>query len=493
MSRGIALTIAAAAFALAATANSGGYRYGVSDQAFYATAVIKDLQPALFPRDSRLLETQSRLQVSDEMLAVLARWTHLDLPPLFLAVYVATIVVLFAGAVAFARAAGFSWWAAAALLVLLTFRHRIAKTGANSLEGYMHPRELAFGLGVLALAAFLRRGYMWMVIAIAGAALWHSTTAFWFAVVLGVALVVSKAPRWTWLAAGAVIAIVAIAGAASLGLLAGRLTVMDADWLRVLVDKDYLFPHQWPLYAWLANLAYPAAVLAIHRRRQGRGVTVRDEGALVTGLLMLVPLFLLSLPFTTARVAIAVQAQVTRVFWLLDFAAAAFLAWWLMDDLVRDRPRVRAAIVSVLACASLGRGLFLLGGADSDRRLIRIDLPPTPWVEMMRWFEAQPAPRYILADPGHAWKYGVSVRLAAKQDTLIEAGKDTALAMYDREVAMAVGDRLTAVGDFDRLTAGKARALRERYGVDAVIVERAHALELPVLHANSAFVAYDLR
>lgn len=81
MTRWVVLVVAAILFGLAATANSGGYRYGVSDQAFYASAVLKDLHPSLFPRDTLLLETQSRLQLSDEILAGLSRLTGVEVPP----------------------------------------------------------------------------------------------------------------------------------------------------------------------------------------------------------------------------------------------------------------------------------------------------------------------------------------------------------------------------------------------------------------------------
>jgi len=44
-----------------------------------------------------------------------------------------------------------------AILAALTLRHRIPRTSANSLEPYFHPRMLAFGLGLLAVASLLRR------------------------------------------------------------------------------------------------------------------------------------------------------------------------------------------------------------------------------------------------------------------------------------------------------------------------------------------------
>ena len=61
-----------------------------------------------------------------------------------------------AAAVALSRSRNGSGWMIAVLALLLTFRHRIAKTGANSLEGYAHPRMLAFALGAVALAYVLR-------------------------------------------------------------------------------------------------------------------------------------------------------------------------------------------------------------------------------------------------------------------------------------------------------------------------------------------------
>ncbi len=38
----------------------------------------------------------------------------------------------------------------------LTLRHAIARTGTNTLEGYFHPRQLAFAFGVWGLVLFLR-------------------------------------------------------------------------------------------------------------------------------------------------------------------------------------------------------------------------------------------------------------------------------------------------------------------------------------------------
>jgi len=79
-------------FLVLATANSGGYRYGVSDQAFYLPAVSQHLTPGLFPRDSPLLDAQAHLMGSDEIVAGLVRTTGASLPHIAFAFYIVTLI-----------------------------------------------------------------------------------------------------------------------------------------------------------------------------------------------------------------------------------------------------------------------------------------------------------------------------------------------------------------------------------------------------------------
>jgi hypothetical protein len=96
----------------------------------------------------------------------------------------------------------------------------------------------------------------------------------------------------------------------------------------------------------------------------------------------------------------------------------------------------------------------------------------------------------VLADPGHAWKYGSSVRVAARRDVLLEEVKDSAVAIYSREVATRVVDRTTGVGDFSRMTAARARELDRRYDLDYLVTEA--TLPLPLAYSNSRFRVYAL-
>jgi hypothetical protein len=399
--------------------------------------------------------------------------------------------LLAGGGVAFARAMGCPWPTIAVFLVLLTLRHRIAKTGANSLEGYFHPRMLGFACGVFALAAVARarqaRAVVWIVVT----ALVHTTTALWFGGVVAVATLWPwrRSPRRWLVLAGAGLVAVSTAALA----LPGRLVRMDEPWLAVLADKDYLFSADWPLYAWLTNLAYPVVIVAIHRQRVRRGLSAAGEPALVAGLLALVALFAVSVPLTEARLALAVQLQVNRVFWVLDLVALLYVAWWLTHGTpALARARTRQLVAGTLLVLAVARGMFVVA-IEARRPLAAFDLPSTAWTDVMGWLRTQPRSWHVLADPDHGWKYGSSVRVAARRDTLIEVGKDTALAMYDREAAGRVGDRMAATAGFDDLTDEDIRALDRRFALDVLVDRTERRSDFPVLYRNTQFVVYDLR
>jgi hypothetical protein len=480
-------------FAVLATANSGGYRYGVSDQAYYTAAQAHAADPGLFPRDAPLLSAQSQFMAIDDVIGGVSRTTGVGLPALSLIVYLLTLAMLYAAALSFARALNLSPWAIAAFVLLLTLRHRIPKTGANTLEGYMHPRLLAFALGVAALACVLRGRTLVCVGLVAVAALVHTTTALWFGLAV-IAATFVNVPAWRpGVAAVAGAGAIGAAWVTSLGPLGGRLLLMDDGWLDVIRGKDYLFAAAWPAYAWILNLgAFVLLAALFARRRHLRAATARERG-LVIALGLLVALFLASVPLTEAHIALAVQLQVNRVFWLVDLALAAVVAWWLMDDWGRRAGRAgRLLAFAGIAAFSIGRGVYVTA-LEGGRPLIRVDLPDTPWVDAMRWLRTQPSDWHVLADPAHSWKYGPSVRVAALRDTVLEGEKDTALAMYDRAVAQRVAERTQALADFETLSTTDVRALDARFDLDAVVVPTAHTLELPVLYRNAGFTIYDLR
>jgi hypothetical protein len=476
-------------FFLLATLNSAGYRYGASDQAFYVPAVTARLDPALFPRDGALIASQARLTRIDETMAAAARVSTLDLPALALTLYVVSLALLALAGWMLARTLYRSEWTALAFLAALTLRHAIAKSGTNTLEAYFHPRQLAFGLGALAIATFLRGRSAGPVVLVVVAALLHPTTALWFALWLGVAALVAER-TWRWPLAGAAAAGAAAAlWAVTAGPLAGRLTVMDPAWLATLETKDYLFPLEWPVEVWLLNLGYVPVIVFLYWRRAGAGLTVSRESAVVAGCLSLLLVFAGALPLIHARVALAVQLQTPRVFWMLDFLAVAYAVWAIAEGTAPTRRRAQIACAAI-AAFSVVRGAYVMLVRFPDRPVVQAGIRDDDWGRVMAWARATPRDTGWIADPMHAVKYGTSVRIAAGRDVLVEAVKDAAIGMYDREVAMRTRERIAALEGFTSLTEERARALGARYGLDYLVTEQ--ALSLPMAFRSGPLSVYRL-
>jgi len=477
-------------FLLLCTLNSAGYRYGASDLAFYIPAALERIDPTLFPRDTPLIASQARLTMIDETIAGLAKITGLSMPSLFVTLYATTLALLLAGAMLLGRLLYRSSWTTMALVAALTLRHAIAKSGTNTLEGYFHPRQLAFSLGVLALVALLHRRVLAAVALVFAGGLLHPTTALWFSIWIAVASAVNDR-RWRTPMIAAVVA-AAIVGAWMLmvGPLAGRLVRMDEAWIAPLETKDYLFPLEWPAYAWLLNLAYAPVILYIYKRRSDAGLLIAGERGLVSGCLALIVVFALTLPLNAARFALVIQLQVPRIFWMLDFLAVAYLVWLIAEDRSESVRRAQVTVLTI-ALASICRSAYIKFVRFPDRPIAEISIPDSDWGRVMAWARTTPRDSGWLAHPGHAILYGTSLRVAAERDVFVEGIKDAAIGMYDRDVAMRTRDRLAELQDFDTLTPERARALAARYNLDYLVTTQ--SIDLPVAYSSGSLRVYRLR
>jgi hypothetical protein len=471
-------------FTVLATANAAGYRYGVSDQAFYIPAILRAIDPQLYPRDAVLIESQARLLLLDEAIGSVVRSTGISLPAVFALGYFASIALIWVALTAIGVSLYRSTWTTAALVLALTMRHRIPKTSANSFEAYFHPRVLAFAFGLCAVAALLRRRRL-AAIALAGVSiLVHPTTGLIFIGLIATALLVIDRRLRPWISATAVVGVVGVTWALMFGPLRDGSILMDETWRRVLAPRDFIFPADWPAWAWAANLALYATWLwsYIHRRRHARA-TPEDAGLLIGGG-VLVLAFLVTLPLVHLGVAFFVQLQISRVFWVVDVLATVYVLSAI--EVLRARA-VRALALILLGVASM-RGVYILWVEHPERPLFEFTIRDSPWMMAMRWLADRPCDVHVLADPGHAWKYGTSVRVAAARDVLLEAVKDSAIAMYSRPIAMRVLARSADIGDFDALTEERAQELAAKYELDYLVATR--ELKLPIEYRNTRFIVY---
>jgi hypothetical protein len=149
---------------------------------------------------------------------------------------------------------------------------------------------------------------------------------------------------------------------------------------------------------------------------------------------------------------------------------------------------------SALVAAAAARGYYVLV-IDAGRPLVAWTLPADDWTAAMTFLRTRPVTTLVLADPGHAWLYGSSVRVAAWRDTVIEQVKDSAMTIYDRPMAMRMGERARELQGFEDFTEAQFVAAGARYDADVLVIENENdrRLSLPVLYENARFVIYTLR
>ena len=105
----------------------------------------------------------------------------------------------------------------------------------------------------------------------------HVTTGLWFSILVGVALVILEPALRRVAVASAIVAIVVGVWALVAGPLRTSMAGMDDVWLQAVSSKDSLFASQWPVWAWLANLALLAALWWAYRRRSRDGQASRED------------------------------------------------------------------------------------------------------------------------------------------------------------------------------------------------------------------------
>jgi hypothetical protein len=496
--RPLLLIAGALVFGAVLTFNSGGYRYGVTDQAFYIPVVLDEIVPNLFPLDSELIDAQDRFFVLDDWFAWIIHLTGFSLPVVFLCAYLLTLVLLYMAIVGIGQTIYRTGWAVSGLVFLMTVRHRIPRTAVNSVEGYFHPRMLAFAVGLCGVALFLRGRTRWAFVVVLAALLAHPTTGVWFIIlVAGAAAVSDRAPTrqlllWTVAAL--------TAGAWALAYpLRSQLAVMDDTWIEVLSIKDYLVIAGWPLAAWVSNLAIAGFVFVLYWYRRVLGVASHREGGLVAGCGLLVGLFLLSAPFSRGLVALAVQLQFNRIFWLVEVVGVVYLGWLLFESpfpkfsyhVASLHMRPRRTVVAIVALLALTRGGYRVFVERAGQPIIQVDLAHNEWNGIMRWASDQPIGTHFLAHPTHSARYGTSVRAASGRDVYLELIKDTGIAIYSSDLAHRVDQRVRNLGDFENLTVDHVRILADSYAIDFLITEQ--RLDLPIAHATDRFVVYELK
>ena len=114
------------------------------------------------------------------------------------------------------------------------------------------------------------------------------------------------------------------------GPLRGHLGAWIRAWASVLAGKDYIFPFDWGSTFWIVNFGYLAVARRDLRMRRV-AVGVPRERGWARAARSRWRLCSWCLADDERRLALALQLQTSRVFWMLDLFATIYLAWLLAD------------------------------------------------------------------------------------------------------------------------------------------------------------------
>jgi hypothetical protein len=456
-----------------------GYHYGVHDQGTYLTAIKKQLDPSLYPRDSAWLrETGAGIMLFDEMVAWVVRLSCLPLDAVVFIGHAAAMFLLLLGCWRLARrchATRAGGWTSVAMVVLL-LPLQVAQTRISLMEQYFHPRELAACAMLFAFVAALdgrRSAIGW----VAAGALMHPMMAAWGS--LHVVWQAWRRPRWMrWYLALPVV-----------GALAVVAWTAPANDPRVVVslsiNREY-FPLRWPWHGWLeAGVAlFVLAWLAIERspaagserdeRRARVSARLFLTGACGIGIAILLtgadPRLALSQPMRSLHLVFLVA---------ILLAGGGVAERWLAGH------SLRRVVVFAVLCAL---------GVASQRRFPSSPwiewpgrLPANGWVEAFDWVRTSTPRNALFAlDPWYLSRLsdGHSFRALAERDALPDASRGPAILSgspaylrWTEQIRDQEGWRGFRVEDF--------RRLRDRYAVGWVIVQQPGVAGLVCPYANA--------
>jgi hypothetical protein len=469
-----------------------GYHPGLEDDAFYLSAIKKNLNLALFPHDADFFLIQFQATIFDKLIAFSVRLLHLPLAWVVLFWQIGGIFFILhacwrIACRCFSDPAA-QWAAVAMVAALLTIP--VTGTGINLADQYLHPRTLATAAILAAVVDVLDRRYWRSVVLLAVAFLIHAIMAG-FGISL-CAFLIWKQYAWKQHAynkpTSARRKASNVRGSLT-GLLPFALFVpfgwmfepaSDA-WRQAAASRSFYFLSHWEWYEWLGIFA-PLILLYIFQRWQRRHTSNENPNLLllISGLLaygvfqtivglivMLVPALLRLRPFEPMR-----YLHLVYLFFFL-------IAGALLGRYVLDRKLYRWLLLFV----PLSAGMFYAQHAMYPATE-HVEWPGAnsrnAWLEAFAWIRQNtPAdalfavgPRYITM-PGEDYH---GFRALAERSMLADYDKDGGMAARVPRLAPRWLKEVNAQQGWKNFQASDFQRLRQDFGVTWVIIARSDAL-----------------
>lgn len=444
-----------------------GYHPGLEDDGVYLAAVKSDLNPALYPHDSEFFRLQLQATLFDKAVAGFIRLSHIPVAQTELLLQFVSILLIILGCSMIVRLLfrdPRARWAGVALTAAM-MTLPVSGTALYLADQHLHPRNLATGLVLVAVASILARKIWQALLLLLLAFLFHPIMA-----ALGIsfcffltASMLEPAHDWVRSLRDS------LAAAVPLGWIFESPTPV---WHRALATRSYYFLYRWTWYEWLGAIA-PLILFSLLWRlalRQGDRKLARFALAVLAygAFQLAVAMIVLKAPALERLTPMQPMRFLHLIYFFLVLLGGALLGKYLL----KASP-ARWALFLVIA----NGGMFAVQRVQfrSTRHLELPGMKPeNPWLESFAWIRQNtPVGAYFAMDPRYLEAPGEdyhSFRALAERSQLADMVKDPSAVTQVPELGPAWERQVEATYGWQRFELADFERLRSKLGVDWVLV-----------------------
>jgi hypothetical protein len=457
-----------------------GYHGGAEDAEVYLPGVLKNLNPALYPRNSEFFGSHAGMTLYPVLVAGSIRLSHLPTATVMLLWHLATIFGFLFACFRIARLC-FSekhavWCGVALTASLLTLP--VAGTALYIMDPYVTTRSFSTAASMLALASILERRYAagagWVVLTMAV----HPLMSLFLLALAGM-LVLFQSARTL---APFMFAVFPL----SLFPPVSHLYIYRV----VLQTHRYFLITNWAWYEWLGMLAPLVMLLAMAtagRRACGGPMAHVLKVVAAFEAFFIVAALLISVPGPLERFAeIQPMRSLLLVYILLFLFGGCLLGEWVL------RRRVwRWALLFAPLCAGMAVAQVQLY-PDSRHLEFPWLQPRNSWVEAFDWIRGHtPEDAYFALDPDYKHLPGEDehgFRAISQRSMVADNWNDAGVVSMFPALAPEWSEQVESLRGWKQFQRPDFLKLKARYGVDWVLLQRPGASGLVCPYQNERLV-----
>jgi hypothetical protein len=446
-----------------------GYHPGAEDDAVYLAAVKGQIHPELYPHDADFVRLQTQATLFVPAMARVVSVTHISVEWAELICQFLSLFGILWGAFEIARYLfpdPRAHWAGVALLSAM-FTLPVSGTAIYIADQYLHPRNVATALILLATSRVLTRKIATAVLLLLAAFAMHPIMGAFGISFCAIAAVVHARPAKDAVEMHGVRHL--SAAAVPFGWF---LQPPSPEWRQAIATRDYYFLYRWPWYEWLGIVAPLAMFHLLRRSAKRRGDSVLSRFSLAVFLYGLfqqaIAMIVLALPALVRLTPLQPMRYLQLVYIFMVLIVGCLLGRYCL--------RARAWMWFVfLLSVSIGmivpqRVLF---GATPHIEWPGSS-PGNEWLQSFAWIRANtPVDAYFAIDPRYLAAAGNdahSFRALAERSQLADAIKDPAVVTQVPQLGPEWLREETALTGWEHFRLSDFQRLQQQFGVQWVLV-----------------------